>query len=543
MKYYLTIIVCLWSFSSWGKNPLLEMAQEPSVEQLQEWIDGGADVNGQTAGGLTPLIISAQNKWHRTVQILMDNKAHINIADKNGNTALHHTAYHNDLKTAQVILAHQDSAHQEKSSRIERIVGDISKRFESNYVKINAQNEEYRTSFMIAVQEGFLEYAQLLISYKADIEIKDLEKQTSLFYAVQNKDLKMVQYLIEQEANVKAKDKNNNLPLHLAVDLQLYSIVDVLAVEGRSPLNESSLEHLPPLHTAVMALDIKMISILLQAKAHIDNVNTGEPEKISPLDLLFILPDVSEDKMLEIAKLFINKKADINTIIHSPIEKNTFLHIAIDKNYEKLVDLLLRNKAKLNVFNAEGRSPLLLAIEQNKPNIVQKLLSAGANPSQRPVSKFYFFPLHLAAYYSFVEITELLLTAQADIKIKDSHNNTALNRALETPIFQSVNDDDTAQIVQKLLSAGADPNTKDYDGATPSMKAVLRNNFQALEYLANKGADFTITDQSGRTIYDHLKKIKQSHSEWDTSKVEKILYDSKNSMNQNCEGGFIKDPA
>ena len=533
---YLTLIALLWSFSSWGANPLLAMTTEPSVTQLQAWINDGANVNEKTSDGQTPLIIAAKNKWHRTVQILMDNKAHANTTDKNGNTALHHTAYNDDLPTARIILTHQKMAHQGEHSLTERFIESFSKRFESNYIDINAYNKDHKTIFMIAVQKGFLQYAQMLTSYKVNIEAKDLQKQTPLFYAVQNEDLPMVQYLIEQGANVRAKDKSNNMVIHLAIRLQLHSIVDVLAIEGHSPLNESNAEFLPPLHTAIMALDVKMIQTLLHAGAEVDNIHTGEKYKVPPLALLFIMPDLTEDNILEIAKLFINKKANVNTTAHSPIEKNTLLHIAIDKNYEKVVDLLLSAKVKLNVFNAEGRSPLLLAIEQKKPNMVQKLLSAGADANQKPNDIFYFYPLHLAVYNDLTEITNLLLNGNASIKIKDANGNTALNKALEKPFFStySTTNNDTVQIIQQLLLAGADPDTQNNEKYTPAMKAVMRNNFQALELLANRGANFTLTDHKGKTVYDHLEDIKRLYPKRDVSQVDKIL--------SNCERGF-KQPA
>ena len=541
---YLILIVLLWSFSSWGKNPLLEMTEEPSIEQLKKWIEDGVNVNEQTAEGLTPLIISAQNKWHHTVQILMDNKVHVNSVDRDGNTALHYTAYNNDLETAQIILIHQQATHQKEHSLTERMIRGISKRFESDYVKINAYNKEHKTPFMIAVQKGFLKYAQLLKSFNANIEAQDLEKQTSLFYAVNNKDLKMVQYLIEQKADVKAKDKNNNMPIHLAVHLRLYSIVNALAVEGHSPLNTPSFNNMPPLHESIMALDARMTQILLQAGANPNNTHTGESENIPPLGLLFILSNVSENKMLEITKFFISsKKTDINAITHSPIEKNTYLHIAIDKNYEELTDLLLKKKGiKLNVFNAKGRSPLLLAIEQKKLQMVQKLLSAGANPNQKPSDVFHLSPLQVAVNVGSIEIINALITAQADTTIIDLNGNTLLHRVFDrsfVPVTYFIDNSTIAQITQILIASKVDPNISNNEKYTPAMKAVLSNNFQALEVLVNNDADLTLTDHRGRTAYDHLEKIKQLSSGWDTSKVEKILSDANGSM---CEKKF-SDPA
>ncbi len=537
---YLIFIALSWACLSWGDiNPLLEMENmevEPSAKQVQEWIDDGAKINEQNNDSLTPLIIAAKKKWHRTVKKLLDNKAHVNDADKDGNTALIHTAYNNDLITAQVILEHQALAHQGDHTLTERIVESMTKRFESDYVKIDTYNKEHKTAFIVAVQEGFLEYAKLLRSYKANIDAQDANKQTSVFYAVTNKNLPMLQYLIREKANLKIQDKNKNLAIQIAIHLKLYSFVEALA-HGGSPLNDSSEEHPSPVHMAVMELDARMIQILRRVGANMDNTNTGEQYRISPLALLFVLPDVSEDKMLEIAQIFIEEKANLNTIAHSPIEKNTFLHITVNKEYEKLVDLLLNAKARFDILNAEGLSSFLSAIRKGNVNIVQSFLKTRANPNQKPSNNFHFYPLHLAVYLGWVEIVDILLEADASVKIRDENGNTALNRVVDIPFLSHKKTEAViVQIIQKLLDAKADINTQDNDGLTLAMKAVRQNNFLALQTLADNNADLTLTDNLGRDVFDHLSKLKEMRSDLDTSKVEKILSDYKNSSDpSNCE--------
>ncbi|MDE0151435.1 MAG: ankyrin repeat domain-containing protein [Bdellovibrionales bacterium] len=538
MKYFI-LTALSWACFSWANvNPLLTMTTEPSVEQLQSWIDEGHNIDEKNKEGLTPLIIAAKNKWHQTVLILLDNKADVSAVDKDGNTALHHTAYNNDLKTARIILSHQETAHQGEHTLREKLIESITKRFEPDYVKVNAYNKEHKTALMIAVQKGFLDYVKMLMPYKPNIEAHDSDKQTSLFYAVKNENLLMVQHLIRENANVRAKDKKNNMAIHFAVQLKSYSIVEALAMDGKSPLDEASAEFPPLLHMAVMELDTKMIQILLRAGANVDNIHTGEHYKVPPLALLFVLPDTIEDKMLEVAQLFIDRHASVNTTAHSPVEKNTFLHIAVDKNYERLADLLLSAGAKLDEFNSKGLSPVTLAIVQNKPRMVKKFMKAGADPNHKPSDIFYFYHLHLAAYYGFVDIVDILLEAKASLTLKDANDNTALHKALDTLMLSSQvkTDDDVAQIVEKILNKGSDPNTQDNEGLTPAMKAVRANNFKALEALKNKGADFTITDKRGRTVYDHLEHIKNIHSDWDVSKLEKVLPGSKTeSGSSSCE--------
>ena len=77
--------------------------------------------------------------------------------------------------------------------------------------------------------------------------------------------------------------------------------------------------------------------------------------------------------------LLLNCKANPNI---QDAEAKTPLISAIDNNHSDIAALLLEHGADPNLADIYGYTPLLIAIKQNDGNIFRKLLAAGANPRQ-----------------------------------------------------------------------------------------------------------------------------------------------------------------
>ena len=67
-------------------------------------------------------------------------------------------------------------------------------------------------------------------------------------------------------------------------------------------------------------------------------------------------------------------------------------------------------------------------------------------------------PLHPAALYGHKEVVELLITAGADVNAKEKYEKTPLHHAAKAGYYE---------IVELLIAAGADVNVKNIAGKTP----------------------------------------------------------------------------
>ncbi|HEU5350203.1 MAG TPA: ankyrin repeat domain-containing protein [Terracidiphilus sp.] len=140
-------------------------------------------------------------------------------------------------------------------------------------------------------------------------------------------------------------------------------------------------------------------------------------------------------------------------------------------------------------------------------------------------------PLHEAALHGNVEAATALLAAGANVNAKDSYGPFTPGD-LWTKVFSSSNHQDPVtllnvhgpdtkymkngytpldlaifsvrhkQMVQLLVSKGANVNAQAASGATPLFWAVLRDQKDDAEYLLAHGANVNLTDAYGDTILD-----------------------------------------
>ena len=126
------------------------------------------------------------------------------------------------------------------------------------------------------------------------------------------------------------------------------------------------------------------------------------------------------------------------------------------------------------------------------------------------------------------QIIEMLIKAGADINIKDSNNVTLLyqlctyggNGQIEYLLQQpGINVNGSGEfhpilslyldlnIVKKLVEAGANINVQNSRDETPIISAIKLKRYDVVKFLASKGADLTIKDNKGKTVYDYITEF------------------------------------
>merc|ERR1712121_19479 len=207
-----------------------------------------------------------------------------------------------------------------------------------------------------------------------------------------------------------------------------------------------------------------------------------------------------------------NDFLDVEELFEQDPEGDTQLHLAIASNYEDVVNALVRLAPKpeyLNIQNNELYAPLHIAVLTNQPNIVRKLVVAGA--TTQIIDQEGNTPLHHACGRGLLECAQNLLKPISIDEVQDSalrleqnylhqvldQTNHKGEHCLHLATFGKHYD-----IIRFLLWKGANMNvTEGRSGKTALHYAVNMRDNELVEFLAGEQCqvDLDCKDWSGRT--------------------------------------------
>jgi ankyrin repeat protein len=128
----------------------------------------------------------------------------------------------------------------------------------------------------------------------------------------------------------------------------------------------------------------------------------------------------------------------------------------------------------VNERDGDHRTPLMHAAIDGNADLVRLLTASGADVDTRDRSGFS--ALHFAAQDFNLDVVRALLDAGAEVDVEDSFGNTPLGRA----VFNSKG---RGEMIQLLLSRGADKTRKNRNGVSPLDLARSVSNYDLRKYL------------------------------------------------------------
>jgi len=206
---------------------------------------------------------------------------------------------------------------------------------------------------------------QLLNEPYIDINVKDEYGYAPLIWATKSNNSKIVKILLNKGANPNMQDNRGDTPLIWAVNNNNPEIIRILLGKGANPNIQNRNGH-TPLIWAARNNKPEIVRILLDKGA---DPNIAGNDRYTPLDW------ATSHGTQAIINLIIKAKEKLDCTCNQDLLK------AVKANDENEVRRLLNEPyINTNVKDEKGYTPLILAVRNNNPEIVQILLNNGADP-------------------------------------------------------------------------------------------------------------------------------------------------------------------
>lgn len=464
----------------------------------------GADINTQDENGMTLLhhAIGAQNQ--NAVEYLLKHGVNVNLANNDGQTLLQLAIVNSQSKIALTLV--------EKGAKIDSL---------SSLQKVDL--------LKTAITMGKTSAADLIVQ-SIDLNKPDAEGNTLLHEAAQTSgNEKLIQFLIEKRADVNQENNDQMTPLNYAA---LYSSLDsikLLVEKGNANLNTSfpllSFELIRDHQDAAIYLLGKGADINGQDKDGNTLLHLAAKNRNSDKELKFLIEkganvnaaNAAGETPLEIA--IINQNAAHATLLlknnanPNPSGRD-LLHKAIETQYIYGIVPLLKYKGDLHAPNAEGKTPIDLAIELTSPAIVNYLIENYSHEIKKSTScivtalvagkkdlaqqflklgatldkQSAFFSLENAIITNKMGTARLLIQYGVDI-------NTSIG---ETTLLHKAIEENNVNTTKNLIQLGANVALQDGEGNTPLHLAAQLGNKDLLSAVISK-ENLNLTNKKGQT--------------------------------------------
>lgn len=201
LKIFLECLPDLHKLDCDGNSLLHYASNHNRVDQLQNLIDAGLDVNGTNNWLETPLINASYKNNVNFVLTLLNNDAIVDAQDIEGNTALAYSALKRSSDCVYLLVDYGANIH-----------------------NVNSDN---RTPLFFAASSDY-RTIDLLVKHGANVNATDSSGETPIFNAIRDGMNFNVERLIRYGANINHKNNHGFTPLYCAVDYCKDACVEIL---------------------------------------------------------------------------------------------------------------------------------------------------------------------------------------------------------------------------------------------------------------------------------------------------------------------------
>ena len=425
--------------NAFGVAPISIAAANGSARILERLLDAGARVDTVDAAGDTALMAAVRSGNPDAVRLLLDRGAPAGNAEPQlGHTALMWAARTDNGPIVRLLLergAPIDARTRVGTRPAVRPPGAGGGSHGVGIVRggVPPQGEQQptpggMTALLFAARDGSLEATRALLDAGADLNAADANGMTPLLMAITNAQFPVAQMLVERGADVQAADWYGRTPLWAAVEarnLDLRSgatdngvdraaamrLIEAIAAKGvdvdaRVKEFPPQRRHMLPLGSlewvdftgqtafirAAQSADVPVMRLLLSkgADPSITTFN-GTSALMAAAGVNWVAGQTyseSPARWLEAVRLCLELGLDVNAVNEMGLAA---VHGAANRGSDDIIELLARHGARLDVPDAQGRTPYVWAegvfLATNSPvakpstmALLQRLTAASGRP-------------------------------------------------------------------------------------------------------------------------------------------------------------------
>ncbi|MBM3299487.1 MAG: ankyrin repeat domain-containing protein [Deltaproteobacteria bacterium] len=259
-------------------------ARNGHLEQVQELLKQGANVNAMDALLNTPLMAAASGGHLQVAELLVENGADVNAKTSDGRTALKNALANARLGGGQLEVARwlRDNGAKPTNLAVAAFVGHmetVQRLIMAEGIKVNTKNTlNDPAPLTAAAMGGQAEVVKLLLSKGFSIGERNEQGQTALMTAAAAGHADVVKLLLDRGADINARDAHRRSALNHAVFLRGHlEVVRVLVDRGTDinarddPADRTILMH------AAQSGHLELVKLLLEKGAQV-NARDGNGE-------------------------------------------------------------------------------------------------------------------------------------------------------------------------------------------------------------------------------------------------------------------------
>ena len=343
----------------------------------------------------------------------------------------------------------------------------------------------------------------------------------------------VVEMLLNYGVKLNAKNHWGEIVLHVVSRGRQDSLVGLriaeLLLKRGVDVNTRRMFDFTPLHVASCFGKLEIVRLLLD---HGADANAETDNGLKLLHQVSFGLYKSKEDGVRIAELLLEHGAEVDARSE---DHSTPLHIACEYGRLEIVRLLLDHGAEVNAEIVNGLKPLhevssgKYRSQGNGVRVAQLLLEHGADVNTR--RNDHRTPLHAASHFGNVEIVRLLLDHGADPEA-NAEGSMGSKPLHEVSYGKYRSQENGVRVIQLLLEHGADVNTRRNDHWTPLHVASYSGNVEIVRLLLDHGADPEASAEGDMGVKPlHQVSYGKYRSEEDGVRVAKLLLERSADVN------------